>query len=50
MSTIEGEVWRVMVEGFGGVSVDEVSGGVQGLIPKGAREVCLKEEGTHNVI
>jgi hypothetical protein len=50
VDTVEGKIGNVLVQGFGGVAVHEVGGGVKGLDPKGPREICLKQKRAYNVI
>lgn len=50
VDTMEGKVGSVALESFSGVAVHEIGSGVEGLDPKGAREVGLKEKRAYNVV
>ena len=46
----KGEVWGGFLQRLCGQNVDEVGGCLQRLNPKGRREGCLEQKGTHNIV
>lgn len=50
MGTVESKIGCVVLKGFGGVTVDEMCGGVKSLDPKERRKAGLKEQRAHDVI
>jgi len=46
----KGEVWGGFLQHLCGQNVDEVGGCLQRLNPKGRREGCLEQKGTHNIV
>ena len=46
----KGEVWGGFLQRLCGQNVDEVGGCLQSLNPKGRREGCLEQKGTHNIV
>ena len=50
MGTKEGKERCVMLKGFGGMPVYEVSGGVEGINPIGSGKAGLKKQGAYYVV
>ena len=46
----KGEVWGGFLQRLCGQNVDEEGGCLQSLNPKGRREGCLEQKGTHNIV
>lgn len=49
-STVQGLVRGGKGEGFSGVTVEKIGGGMKSLNPEDRREMCMKKEGTNNVV
>lgn len=50
VGTIKREERRVVRQGFSGVAVDEMCGGVESLDPEGSRKASLKQQRLHNIV